>query len=281
MDYDYIKPYIHPNGLRINTGLKYWRITGKGGHKEPYVPDWAREKAAIHAGNFMFNREKQIDHLSYHMDRRPIIIAPYDAELFGHWWFEGPMWIDFLARKMAYDQNTVKMATPSEYLAENPVNQVSMPAGSSWGWKGYSEQWLSGSTDWIYRHIYMAGQRMVELADRFAMDIIKPGANKLRSKALNQAARELVLAESSDWAFIMQTGTMVPYAHKRTKLHISRFTKIHDDLLNGSIDEDWLKEVESRDNIFSSMNCASYYLSDSRAIKKREASCKAKQAQET
>ena len=125
----------------------------------------------------------------------------------------------------------------------------------------------------------MAGQRMVELADRFAMDIIKPGANKLRSKALNQAARELVLAESSDWAFIMQTGTMVPYAHKRTKLHISRFTKIHDDLLNGSIDEDWLKEVESRDNIFSSMNCAAYYLPDSRVAKEREASCKVGQAQ--
>lgn len=281
LDHDYIKPYIHPNGLRINTGLKYWRITGKGGHKEPYIPDWAREKAAIHAGNFMFNREKQIDHLSYHMDRKPMIIAPYDAELFGHWWFEGPMWIDFLARKIAYDQHTVKMQTPSEYLAEYPVNQVSMPAGSSWGWKGYSEQWLSGSTDWIYRHIHMAGERMVELADRFYADIIKPSADNLKLKALNQAARELVLAESSDWAFIMQTGTMVPYAHKRTKLHISRFTKIYDDLLNGTIDEDWLEEVASRDNIFKSMNCASYYLPDSRILKERESSCKAAHAQKT
>jgi len=271
LDHDYIKPYIHPNGLRINTGLKYWRITGKSHHKEAYVPDWAREKAAMHAGNFMFNREKQIDHLAYHMDRKPIIVAPYDAELFGHWWFEGPMWIEFLARKIAYDQETVRMVTPSEYLEEYPVNQVAVPSASSWGWKGYSEQWLSGGTDWIYRYLHMAQQRMTELAEKFSKEITKPAQNSIRLRALNQAARELVLAESSDWAFIMKTGTMVPYAHKRTKLHINRFTKIYDDLLGGSIDREWLKEVELRDNIFSAMDCASYYLpGGSRAAKKEK-----------
>src|SRR3989338_2837764 len=95
LEYDYIKPYIHPIGFRINTGLKYWRITGNTEYKEAYRPDWAQEKAAHHAGNFMFNRQKQVEHLSAHMDRRPMIVAPYDAELFGHWWFEGPMWIGF------------------------------------------------------------------------------------------------------------------------------------------------------------------------------------------
>ena len=259
LDHEYVRPYIHPNGLRVNTGLKYWRITGKTEHKEPYVPDWAREKAAMHAGNFMFNREKQIEHLTYHMDRKPMIIAPYDAELFGHWWFEGPMWIDFLARKIAYDQKTVKMATPGEYLEEYPVNQVALPSGSSWGWKGYSEQWLSGGTDWIYQHIHVAEERMAELAEKFSAVIKRPASNKLKSRALNQASRELVLAESSDWAFIMKTGTMVPYANKRTCLHINRFTKIYNDLLNDSVDNDWLKEVEGRDNIFHDMNCASYY----------------------
>ncbi|MCX5667824.1 MAG: DUF1957 domain-containing protein [Candidatus Omnitrophica bacterium] len=270
LDHDYIKPYIHPNGLRINTGLKYWRITGKSHHKEAYVPDWAREKAAMHAGNFMFNREKQVDHLAYYMDRKPIIVAPYDAELFGHWWFEGPMWIEFLARKIAYDQKTVRMVTPSEYLEEYPVNQVSVPSASSWGWKGYNEQWLSGGTDWIYRYLHMAQQRMTELAEKFSKEITKPAQISIRLRALNQAARELVLAESSDWAFIMKTGTMVPYAHKRTKLHINRFTKIYDDLLNGSIDREWLEEVELRDNIFSGMDCASYYLPGARAAKKEK-----------
>lgn len=263
LEFDYIKPYIHPEGIRINTGIKYWRITGKTEYKEAYVPDWAREKAAMHAGNFMFNREKQIEHLAYHMDRKPIIISPYDAELFGHWWFEGPMWIDFLMRKMAYDQKTVKLITPSEYFCEYPTNQVAVPSASSWGWKGYSEFWLEGGNDWVYRHLHAAGKKMAELAQKFSDEIKRPSKNKIKLRALNQAARELVLAQSSDWAFIMKTGTMVPYAHRRMKLHINRFMRIYNDLMNGELDNDWLKEVERRDNVFHNMNCASYYLSQS------------------
>ncbi len=258
LDFDYIKPYIHPAGLRINTGLKYWRITGNSEYKEAYRPDWAREKAAQHAGNFMFNREKQIEHLSYNMDRKPIIISPYDAELFGHWWFEGPMWIDFLARKIFYDQNTVRMITPSEYLSEYPTNQMSMPSQSSWGYKGYSDVWIEGSNDWLYRHVHKAGERMVELADKFCAYLEK-GSDNVYKRALNQAARELLLAQSSDWAFIMKTQTMVPYAHKRFNLHIGRFTRIYNDMMTKNISEEWLKEIEYRDNIFYDMDCAKYY----------------------
>ena len=268
LDYEYIKPYVHPAGMRVNTGLKYWRITGDTEHKQPYVPDWAREKAAIHAGNFMFNREKQVEHLSAHMDRKPIIISPYDAELFGHWWFEGPMWIDFLARKICYDQKLIKMITPLEYLSEYPVNQMSLPSYSSWGYKGYSEVWVESSNDWIYRHVHKAGERMSELIKRFSRYIISKKNKKekkkkkpsLHKRALNQAARELVLAQASDWPFIMKTGTMVSYAHKRIKLHINRFTRLYNDLMNNTIDDDWLTEVESRDNIFSDMDSSNYYL---------------------
>jgi 1,4-alpha-glucan branching enzyme len=102
----------------------------------------------------MFNREKQVEHLAAVIDRKPMIVAPYDAELFGHWWFEGVQWLEFLLRKMAYDQDTVKTLTPSDYLAEYPKNQVSTPAQSSWGWKGYHEVWLNGSNDWIYRYLH-------------------------------------------------------------------------------------------------------------------------------
>ncbi|MBN2360742.1 MAG: DUF1957 domain-containing protein, partial [Deltaproteobacteria bacterium] len=107
---DYIGPYIHPDGIRLPTGIKYHRITGPRvdlGQKDLYDPHLAWEHAATHAGNFMFNREKQIEHLAAHMDRKPIIICPYDAELFGHWWYEGPMFLDFFFRKIAYDQETI------------------------------------------------------------------------------------------------------------------------------------------------------------------------------
>lgn len=260
LDYEYIKPYIHPMGMRLNTGLKYWRITGNTTYKEAYVPEWAREKAAMHAGDFMFNREKQIEHLAYHMDRKPIIVAPYDAELFGHWWFEGPMWIDFLARKIFYDQKTVRMITPSEYLYEYPTNQVSLPSASSWGYKGYNEVWIEGSNDWLYRHLHDAGEKMGRLAERFSYVYLQKRTSGIYRRALNQAARELFLAQASDWAFIMKTGTMVPYAHKRSRSHIARFMRIYNDLMSCKIHRHFLSEVESRDNLFADMDCGKYYL---------------------
>ena len=55
---------------------------------------------------------------------------------------------------------------------------------------------------------------------------------------------------------------MVPYAEKRVKQHIGRFNRLYDDIMNNTIDQDWLKEVEDRDNIFRNMDCAKYYLSD-------------------
>jgi 1,4-alpha-glucan branching enzyme len=252
LDFDYIKDYISSDGQRIHTGIKYYRITGKVGEKHPYNPDWARNKAELHAGNFTYNRQKQIEYLSERMDRPPIVVCPYDAELFGHWWYEGPHWLYSLFKKAHYDQKTFKMTTLSEYIDENPVMQVSTPNPSSWGQKGYNEIWLNGSNDWVYRHLHKSAERMVELANenRFAEGLVRD--------ALNQAARELLLAQSSDWAFIMKTGTMVPYAVKRTKDHIGRFLRLYHDIKEKSIDENWLRDIEYKDNIFPELDYRVY-----------------------
>ena len=244
LDYDYIKPYIHPDGVRINTGIKYYRITGTGDNKQPYVPEWARDKAAEHAGNFMFNRQKQADYLYNFMGKKPIIVSPYDAELYGHWWYEGPQWLEFLFRKIAFDQDEIRLITPSEYLDDFPRNQVITPSMSSWGWKGYSEMWLQGTNDWVYRHLHVASDKMTELAKGYT------NCNGLLKRALNQALRELLLAQSSDWAFIMGTGTHTTYAVQRTKQHILRFNRLYEDIKSNSIDEGWLAGIEYKDNIF-------------------------------
>ncbi len=252
LDQDYIYPYIQPNGERTHTGLKYYRITGPTPHKELYNPAAAREKAAIHAGNFVFNREHQIRYLAAIMDRKPIVVAPYDMELFGHWWFEGPQWLDYVVRKICYDQQVIKLITPSDYLREYPRNQVSTPTMSSWGWKGYNEVWLNGANDWLYPHLYEAAARMKELAQTY------PQADGLLRRALNQAARELLLAQSSDWAFIMKTGTVPAYARKRFKLHIHRFTEIYRQIKEERLDEGWLADLEAKDNIFSTIDYRLY-----------------------
>jgi len=248
LEFDYIKPYIHPDGVRINTGIKYYRITGQENHKEPYIPQRAKEKAAQHAGNFMFNRQKQIEYLNDFMHKNPILVAPYDAELFGHWWYEGPQWLDFLIRKISCDQDEIRLITPSEYLAENPRNQVITPSLSSWGWKGYSEMWLQGSNDWIYRHLHIASGRMTELVKT------NSDVNGLQKRALNQALRELLLAQSSDWAFIMGTGTHTSYAIRRTKDHLLRFTRLYEEIKSNSVDEEWLSDIEYKDDLFPNID---------------------------
>ncbi len=244
LDLDYIKPYIHKDGIRINTGIKYYRISGTVDRKEPYVRDRALEQAALHATSFLSDRQRQIEWTRTWMERRPVIVAPYDAELFGHWWFEGPDWINFLFRQMALQNKVVRPVTPSEYLSEYSVNQVEMPSASSWGYKGYNEVWLNGSNDWIYRHLHAAADRMVELAGRF------PAAASLRQRALNQAARELLLAQASDWSFIMTRQTVVEYAVQRTKEHLLRFNDLYRMLINGDLDEPWITALENKDTIF-------------------------------
>jgi 1,4-alpha-glucan branching enzyme len=201
----------------------------------------------------MFNREKQVEWLQGLMDGRPpIIVAPYDAELFGHWWFEGPDWINFLLRKICYDQQTLKTITVPEYLDQHRRNQVCQPSFSSWGYKGYCEVWLEGSNDWIYRHLHEMSDRMVELARK------NPRADGLRRQALNQAARELLLAQSSDWAFIMKTGTMVEYAHERTKVHVLNFNQLYDQVNRSEIDEGWLGKIATRHNVFPDVDYRVY-----------------------
>ncbi len=252
LDYDYVRPYIASTGERKMTGFKYYRITGKSDHKEPYDPGAASDKAADHAGNFMFNREKQIEHLFGVMDKRPIIVAPYDAELYGHWWWEGPQWLNFFIRKTVYDQNVYELVTPADYLKRHPKNQIVQPSASSWGYKGYSEYWMGDKNDWIYKHLHKAAERMIGLAQKHR------DADAMLTRALNQAARELLLAQSSDWAFIMTTETMAPYAVKRTRNHLHRFTRLYQDIESQSLDPDWLATIEGQDNIFPDIDYRVY-----------------------
>jgi len=253
LDYDYIRPHLHGSGVRSQTGMKYWRITGRTDVKKPYEPLAALARAQEHAANFLFNREKQVEWLAGAMDGRPaLIVAPYDAELFGHWWFEGPDWLEALLRRLHTHQQTIKTITVPEYLDRHPRVQECQPVMSSWGHKGYAEVWLENSNEWIYPHLHVGAERMVEMAKAF------PEPDAIQKRALNQAARELLLAQSSDWAFIMKTGTMVEYAVQRTQVHVLTFNHLYDQITAGVIDEAWLDEIERRHNIFPSIDYRMY-----------------------
>ena len=248
-DYEYIKPYIAHNGVRVHTGIKYYRITGDTYDKDYYDLQWAKDSAEKQAGHFLDCRTKQIENLASYMDKPPIILCPYDAELYGHWWYEGPYWLYILFKKIYYDECNFKLITPSEYIDRYPEIQLSTPCRSSWGANGYSEVWLNQTNDYVHRHLHKAGDRMCELANMFPNE-----ENDLIKRALNQAARELLLAQTSCWLFIITNGTMDDYARKRIKDHIGRFTKLYYQIKDAQIDEEFLKDIEEKDDIFKDID---------------------------
>lgn len=257
LDYEYIRPYLHESGIRKEIGIKYYRITGSTPLKEPYSFERARGKAAIHAADFINSRGKQVEHLHNSFNgAMPIVAAPYDAELFGHWWFEGPLFLDFLFRKLHFDQDVIKAITPLEYLELYPECQVVEPELSSWGNKGYCEVWLNESNDWIYRHLHHAAKKMVEAARDF------PSSSGLEERVLNQMARECLLAQASDWAFIMKTGTVVDYAIRRTKEHLSSFLKLEDELRGKRVERSFLADLEGRNSLFPEIDYRVYAASE-------------------
>ncbi len=249
---DYIGPFVQDGEVRIDTGFKYYAITGDTDDKMPYEPDRARERVREHARDFLERQTAHTERLKREIEAEPVIMSPYDAELFGHWWFEGPQWIGDLfrvAQEMCENGDScITMTTPAAYLRGGDTLQVLEPGYSSWGSRGYGEVWLDGSNDWIYRHTHMAIERMGELIARF------PSETGLKKRALDQAAREVLLSQASDWPFILNAQTVVPYARRRIKEHLHNFTRIYEELSRGNVGTEWLTTLEKKTPIFPNLD---------------------------
>lgn len=247
LDYEYIEPYL-PGGTRTFTGMKYYAITGKSDLKKPYIRERALAKAKLHAEHFILSRMKQVKELREKLSIKPLVTACYDAELFGHWWFEGPEWLDFMLRSGSMKQKTFRFTTPAEFLADNPRMETATPAASSWGFEGYSSTWIDRSNSWIYRHLHRAAKKMSDIAGRHER------ATGLLKRALRQAARELLLAQSSDWAFMMKTGNASEFAENKFREHIKNFFSLSSQITSHSINRRELSELEQKNSLFSDID---------------------------
>jgi 1,4-alpha-glucan branching enzyme len=254
LDLEYISPYILDGEIRVNTGFKYHRVTGGTRPKQIYQPVKAYKKAQIHARDFLEKRQQQISCLADSMDRLPIIISPYDAELFGHWWFEGPVWLEFVLRFADETNSTIKTVSCRDYLQQFKTHQLAIPSASSWGDEGYSSYWINETNDWIYPVLHKAGKDMQDLAT----DFFQIPSHSIIERALNQAARSLLLAQSSDWAFIIKSGTTTEYAKKRIVDHLARFNYLRESIRNNEIDERTLSALEILDDIFPNIDFRDY-----------------------
>ena len=237
-----------PGSQRRFTGLKCHRVTGAE-PKELYDREAAMQRAAEHARHFFDARARQAGRVRRATRIAPFIVSPFDAELFGHWWFEGPEWLAAFLREAARNPAALRLETPGDFLAANDTLQVVEPAPSTWGDGGFHSVWLDESNAWIYPALHAAEEAMGLVADTFSMiSDIAP----VEERALRQLVRELLLAQSSDWAFLIRTGTASAYATRRTNEHLSRFHTLQRQLLARNIETAFLEMCEQRDNLFAS-----------------------------
>jgi len=248
LQWDYIKPYVHEPEVRSFTGFKYYAVTGDTADKVVYDMKKASERAASHAKNFIYHVQSRTNSLKSLIDMDPVYTVSFDAELFGHWWYEGVQWIEDLVRLVA-ETDDVSLITPMDFIKTKPIVQTMNPAQSSWGVGGYSSVWVDNTSNaWLYRHIFKALERMTELAERF------PAQKSLKQRFLNQAARETLLLMASDWPFIIHNQTSAEYARKRVEGHIENLNLVYDNMCKNAVNTEWLVKAEKRDNLFKHLD---------------------------
>ena len=250
MAWEHLPDYWKTAGVRRMTGLKYYRITSKETpphEKQAYHPEMARQAVEEQSTQFVEHRGAQVEYLKRKFNQIPIVVSAYDAELFGHWWEEGPAWIEAVMRKMCCDQARVRPVTPSEFLCEHPSHQLMMPGASTWGKNSTFETWLDSReyqpNAWMYRHMFRAIEDMATLATQHK------NAEGIEKRALNQAARETILAQASDWPFLISMGQSIRYAEVRLIRHISRARELIRQIQCGQIDETYLHTLEVADSL--------------------------------
>lgn len=235
-------------------GHRYWRVTGPHvdmGDKEPYYPHEAQARIQGHASHFV--------HLVYEALREgfnentpPILSAPFDAELFGHWWFEGPMWLEAVARTLHDHPCGIQLISGSQYLENYPrAGTIDMHEGS-WGVGGTNQVWMNPETAWTYGHLYPA--------EIYTRDVCTQGnwrRTETGTRVMKQLCRELLLLESSDWQFLITTGAARDYAELRFLTHNEQFLELKTMWqafeLDGALNEHQstrLAAIEERDGIF-------------------------------
>ena len=212
-----------------------------------YDPDRAADRVQDHANHFVGLVEELINQYQSDTGRYGIIASNYDTELFGHWWFEGVDWLKHVLRGLA-GSKSVDLTTASTFVdTHQPEKVIALPE-SSWGTGGNHFTWLNVDTQWMWEPIHAAEERMESLAARY------PNATGEQKDLLNQAARELLLLQSSDWPFLVTTGQAKEYASQRFTEHVERFTSMADLAESGGVLTDTEREslvaLSERDNPF-------------------------------
>lgn len=249
-DIEYLRGYIHEPGVRAFTGYKYHAITSiYQDNKRVYNPELAAKRIQEHVDNFLYKRTFKAEQLANKIDVPPCFTITLDAELFGHWWHEGVQWLETLIRA-THNHESLSLITAQEYMQLELPKQYGVPTFSSWGDRGYAETWIDGSNDEIYRYLHRAIDAVTDTVNRY------PGVRGIQKRAVQQAIKELFLAMSSDWAFLMKSGTFSEYASSRIVDHLKNCDRILSALSQWNADAVWILELERKHNILPGLDDA-------------------------
>jgi 1,4-alpha-glucan branching enzyme len=192
-------------------------------HKDYYHPDWAAAKVDQHAEHYAHLVGDLLREFYEETGQFGLIASNYDTELFGHWWFEGVNWLGKVLRHLAQNPD-VEMTTASRHIEQHPPKQVLHIPEGSWGSNGTHFTWDNPDTHWMWSPIHEAERRMEALVAAF------PDPTEDERYVLNQAAREMLLLQSSDWPFLVTTGQAREYAIQRFSQHLERFDRLTESL---------------------------------------------------
>jgi len=249
--------YLEFHKKRFPNGHHYWSVTSSKtdlADKQLYNPAYIEDRLDENAEHFANLVAKKLKDSEILTDFPPFLSAPYDTELFGHWWFEGPRWMEKVLRKI-HQKGDVQLLTAGEYLEAYPPDEaISLPEGS-WGQGGFHWIWLNDDTNWTWKHLYKDELKMNRLA------VADSGDNQMLSRVLKQLGRELLLAQGSDWQFLISTWSARDYAEARFAEHQARFDrlaamaeKLIDNIALNEEEMNYLRAVEESDDIFKDIN---------------------------
>jgi len=246
--------YLEFHKKHFPGGLRYWKVTAAKcdlGDKEEYYPEDIEARLQENSDHFALLIKTKLKEHYQATGNYGVLTAPFDTELFGHWWFEGPRFLKLLLGKLCND-NEVKLSNAREELQEiKDVVDISLPEGS-WGEGGYHYIWFNENTEWTWKDIYEDEMRFKDILLK-----AKKGMTGQLEEILKQAARSLLLLQSSDWQFLISTFAAKDYAETRFSNHHNDFKRIMgfaEKVLNGEEltpeENEFFNECQQRDNLF-------------------------------
>lgn len=250
--------YLDFHKKYYRSAMRYWRVTdvkADMADKQIYNPAWAAAKARTHAQHFVKTLAVAHVHRESHASGHATITLPFDTELFGHWWFEGPVFLEHVLRGI-HATSIIATSTASEQLDRVlPAMEIALPE-SSWGKNAHHDVWMNPETEWTWEREYGLENRMSMLYDKYPPHLM----DSTERRIVNAAMRELLLAQASDWQFLISTFSAKDYATMRFHSHAADCVKLCDMIERYSVkrsltaaDEAELAVIEERDGIFEEL----------------------------